>query len=158
MLFGYVTLSVCLIGGLSLAPHLIKEVVQALRKDIPSIHTYSTLSPIPTFMKWLTRVNSFLFIVTRSRWRLVLSTCLYYCFRQVKDIGFVPRKHMMRIQAAAALINGENTPGEVLSDEQAWSIVVGLVSTKPGDFDSNAQLQSILKEPVRVTIMLSLSI
>ncbi len=61
---------------------------------------------------------------------------------------------MMRIQAAAALINGETTTGEVLSDEQAWSIAVGLVSTKPGEFDSNAQLQAILKEPVIATIML----
>lgn len=46
----------CNLGGLSLAPHLIKEVVLVLQKDIPSIHTFSTLSPIPTFTKWLSKV------------------------------------------------------------------------------------------------------
>jgi malonyl-CoA decarboxylase len=32
---------------------LIKEVAKALRRDLPQIDTYSTLSPIPNFVPWL---------------------------------------------------------------------------------------------------------
>lgn len=61
---------------------------------------------------------------------------------------FVPVKHMQRMQAAAALISGENATGEVLTDEAAWSLVVDLLLNRPGDFDSNPQLQALLREPV----------
>ena len=39
--------------GLDLASFLIKEVVDDLRKTFPSLHTFSTLSPIPSFTHWL---------------------------------------------------------------------------------------------------------
>ena len=74
----------------------------------------------------------------------------------MKDVNFVPVNLMLRIQAAAALISGENTTGEVLSDEKAWSVVVDLLINRPGGFDSNPQLQALLKEPVCVSTSKSL--
>jgi hypothetical protein len=46
----------CLTGGLSLAPHLIKETVRDLQEHCPSVKVFSTLSPIPNFVKWLSKV------------------------------------------------------------------------------------------------------
>ena len=47
-----------IIGGLSLAPHLIKEVVRDLQLTCPGIRVFSTLSPIPNFMKWINKVRT----------------------------------------------------------------------------------------------------
>ena len=41
------------LGGLDLATLLIKETAALMGCTFPSIHTYSTLSPIPGFRKWL---------------------------------------------------------------------------------------------------------
>ena len=41
------------LSGLDLAPLIIKLALQDLMQEIPSIHYYSTLSPIPRFNDWL---------------------------------------------------------------------------------------------------------
>lgn len=43
------------LSGLDLALTLIKNVVAELQAHFPSVHTFSTLSPIPGFMSWLGR-------------------------------------------------------------------------------------------------------
>ena len=40
--------------GVDLGNFLIKRVVETLRSECPDLHTFSTLSPIPGFRKWLT--------------------------------------------------------------------------------------------------------
>jgi malonyl-CoA decarboxylase len=44
--------------GISLGGFLIKQVVDALRLELPRLHTFATLSPIPGFREWLERVVS----------------------------------------------------------------------------------------------------
>ena len=39
--------------GVSLGNFLIKRVAERIQKDIPSVKTFSTLSPVPGFLKWL---------------------------------------------------------------------------------------------------------
>jgi len=39
--------------GLSLASHLIREVVRELQQERPSLHTFSTLSPVPDLVAWM---------------------------------------------------------------------------------------------------------
>jgi malonyl-CoA decarboxylase len=39
--------------GVSLGNFLLKRVVEALRRDLPALKTFSTLSPLPTFRRWL---------------------------------------------------------------------------------------------------------
>ena len=41
--------------GISLGNFLIKRVVEALHRDFPRLEVFSTLSPLPTFRKWLDR-------------------------------------------------------------------------------------------------------
>jgi hypothetical protein len=41
------------LSGLELATHLIKEASKKIAAEFPTIDTFSTLSPIPNFMKWL---------------------------------------------------------------------------------------------------------
>jgi malonyl-CoA decarboxylase len=41
--------------GISLGNFLIKRVVDALRQELPNLKTFSTLSPIPGFKRWLER-------------------------------------------------------------------------------------------------------
>ncbi len=40
--------------GISFGPFLIKQVVTSLRQQLPNLKTFSTLSPIPGFRRWLT--------------------------------------------------------------------------------------------------------
>ena len=40
--------------GISFGPFLIKQVVTSLRQQLPKLKTFSTLSPLPGFRRWLT--------------------------------------------------------------------------------------------------------
>ncbi len=40
--------------GISFGPFLIKQVVNSLRQELPNLKTFSTLSPLPGFRRWLT--------------------------------------------------------------------------------------------------------
>jgi malonyl-CoA decarboxylase len=40
--------------GISFGPFLIKQVVTSLRQELPNLRTFSTLSPLPGFRRWLT--------------------------------------------------------------------------------------------------------
>lgn len=42
-------------AGLDMASTVIAEATKVLQQQFPSLHTFSTLSPIPNFMKWLTK-------------------------------------------------------------------------------------------------------
>jgi malonyl-CoA decarboxylase len=42
--------------GISFGNFLIKQVVEELAKEVPSLKTFVTLSPVPTFARWLDRV------------------------------------------------------------------------------------------------------
>ncbi|KAK9706368.1 hypothetical protein RND81_07G119600 [Saponaria officinalis] len=41
------------LAGINLGKFLIKRVIELVKKDMPQINTFATLSPIPGFMKWL---------------------------------------------------------------------------------------------------------
>lgn len=41
------------LDGISFGNFLIKQVVEDLRRELPKLETFVTLSPVPTFMKWL---------------------------------------------------------------------------------------------------------
>ena len=43
------------LGGISFGNFLIKQVVEELRRDLPRLDTFVTLSPVPGFMTWLKR-------------------------------------------------------------------------------------------------------
>ncbi|RYH15626.1 hypothetical protein EON65_31485 [archaeon] len=44
------------LGGLDIASLLIKETAEALQASFPTLHTFSTLSPIPKFTTYLAKV------------------------------------------------------------------------------------------------------
>jgi malonyl-CoA decarboxylase len=41
------------LAGVGLGEYLIKEAVQLLRQELPGVHTFVTLSPLPRFRRWL---------------------------------------------------------------------------------------------------------
>jgi len=41
------------LNGISFGNFLIKQVVEELRRDLPKLDTFVTLSPVPSFMRWL---------------------------------------------------------------------------------------------------------
>ncbi|KAJ1289561.1 hypothetical protein BS78_02G174300 [Paspalum vaginatum] len=41
------------LSGINLGKFLLKRVIDMLRRDMPSVQTFATLSPIPGFMQWL---------------------------------------------------------------------------------------------------------
>jgi malonyl-CoA decarboxylase len=43
------------LGGISFGNFLIKQVVEELKRELPNLHTFVTLSPAPTFAGWLKR-------------------------------------------------------------------------------------------------------
>ena len=46
--------------GISFGGFLIKQVVEELRRELPQLQIFSTLSPVPGFRKWLSPVYPFL--------------------------------------------------------------------------------------------------
>jgi malonyl-CoA decarboxylase len=53
----FYSISNCQVGlrGISFGNFLIKQVVEDLRRDLPKLDTFVTLSPVPTFAGWLAR-------------------------------------------------------------------------------------------------------
>src|SRR6202049_1438700 len=45
------------LGGISFGSFLIKQVVEELRRELPKLDTFVTLSPVPGFMQWLTQAD-----------------------------------------------------------------------------------------------------
>ena len=45
------------LGGISFGNFLIKQVVEELRRELPKLDTFVTLSPVPNFMQWLREAN-----------------------------------------------------------------------------------------------------
>src|SRR5215475_15376079 len=45
------------LGGISFGNFLIKQVVEELRRELPKLDTFVTLSPVPGFMAWLKEAN-----------------------------------------------------------------------------------------------------
>jgi malonyl-CoA decarboxylase len=45
------------LGGISFGNFLIKQVVEELRRELPKLDTFVTLSPVPGFMQWLTQAK-----------------------------------------------------------------------------------------------------
>jgi malonyl-CoA decarboxylase len=45
------------LGGISFGSFLIKQVVEELRRELPKLDTFITLSPVPGFMQWLKQAN-----------------------------------------------------------------------------------------------------
>ena len=45
------------LGGISFGSFLIKQVVEELRRELPKLDTFVTLSPVPGFMPWLKQSN-----------------------------------------------------------------------------------------------------
>jgi malonyl-CoA decarboxylase len=45
------------LGGISFGNFLIKQVVEELRRELPKLDTFVTLSPVPGFMQWLKQAN-----------------------------------------------------------------------------------------------------
>lgn len=43
------------LGGISFGNFLIKQVVEDLKRELPNLHTFVTLSPVPAFAAWLSR-------------------------------------------------------------------------------------------------------
>ncbi|HEY5128628.1 MAG TPA: malonyl-CoA decarboxylase [Bradyrhizobium sp.] len=45
------------LGGISFGSFLIKQVVEELRRELPKLENFVTLSPVPGFMQWLTQAT-----------------------------------------------------------------------------------------------------
>ncbi|WP_027580359.1 malonyl-CoA decarboxylase [Bradyrhizobium sp. Ai1a-2] len=45
------------LGGISFGSFLIKQVVEELRRELPKLDTFVTLSPVPGFMQWLRQAS-----------------------------------------------------------------------------------------------------
>jgi malonyl-CoA decarboxylase len=43
------------LGGVSFGNFLIKQVVESLKRELPNLKTFVTLSPVPSFTRWLER-------------------------------------------------------------------------------------------------------
>lgn len=65
----------CLQGlrGVSFGNFLIKQVIEQLSAEAPSIHTYVTLSPVPGFMRWLQKSDALAAIATANELAAVKS-------------------------------------------------------------------------------------
>src|SRR4029078_5457226 len=45
------------LGGISFGNFLIKQVVEELRRELPRLENFVTLSPVPDFMRWLKQAD-----------------------------------------------------------------------------------------------------
>ncbi|XP_022848252.1 malonyl-CoA decarboxylase, mitochondrial [Olea europaea var. sylvestris] len=110
------------LSGINLGKFLIKRVIDVVRKDMPSISTFATLSPIPGYMSWLL---SKLASAERS------------------DSTF--NEHLLKPEEESALIDAA---GELATGKNGMEVMCKLLASPKYEWTNSAQLMSVLNTPL----------
>ncbi|KAL2495435.1 malonyl-CoA decarboxylase family protein [Forsythia ovata] len=110
------------LSGINLGKFLIKRVIDVVRKDMPSISTFATLSPIPGYMQWLL---SKLASAERS--------------------GSTFRENLLKPEEESALIDAA---GELATGKNGMEVMWNLLASANHEWTNSAKLMSALSTPL----------
>jgi hypothetical protein len=142
----------CFSGGLDIAALLIKEVVSHITTVFPSIHTFSTLSPIPKFLSWLTMKGKevkrkFCFF----NFNFIDCYLENIFFKQSKLTIPIPPVHHTAIEQALLLYDKDLVTKEKNSNKNILSALSMMLNDPRNGWLSDPEINDFIEEPVRRT-------
>ncbi|KAK4421365.1 Malonyl-CoA decarboxylase, mitochondrial [Sesamum alatum] len=110
------------LSGINLGKFLIKRVIDVVRRDMPGISTFATLSPIPGYMQWLL---SKLASVERS--------------------GSTFRENLLKPEEESALLEAAE---EFATGKNGMEVMWNLLSSTSNEWTNSEKLSLVLKTPL----------
>ncbi|CAL1397572.1 unnamed protein product [Linum trigynum] len=115
------------LAGINLGKFLIKRVITLVKRDMPHISTFATLSPIPGYMQWL----------------LCKLASLSQASSGVSDSPFM--ESVLEPDEERALMNSS---GETYAGKSGAEVMLSMLTSTNYDWASNAEMLSALKPPL----------
>nr|GMC83701.1 malonyl-CoA decarboxylase, mitochondrial isoform X1 [Ipomoea batatas] len=110
------------LSGINLGKFLIKRVIDVVKKDMPNISTFATLSPIPGYMQWLLS-------------KLASS----------KRSGSAFRENLLEPDEETAILNAS---GESGTGRSGMEVMQNLLASKDHEWTNSEMLISVLRIPL----------
>ncbi|CAI0625957.1 unnamed protein product [Linum tenue] len=115
------------LAGINLGKFLIKRVITLVKRDMPHISTFATLSPIPGYMQWL----------------LCKLASQSQAPSGASDSPFMER--LLEPKEESALINSSR---ETYAGKSGAEVMLNMLTSTNYDWASNAEMLSALKPPL----------
>jgi hypothetical protein len=140
-------------GGLDLASQLIKQGIAALQVQFPSLTTFSTLSPVPNFMQWLSGKAQVLYVLIIIS-KIGLSTHQLFSSQSLDGL-VIPQKHLLALESIATC-RGLTLSADCSNTSRPQSLVQWLYGVlcesasnqSSPSWHTDATLSEAIKEPV----------
>ncbi|KAF5180994.1 Malonyl-coa decarboxylase [Thalictrum thalictroides] len=126
------------LAGINLGKFLIKRVIELVKRDMPHVSTFATLSPIPGYMQWL-------LIKLASQTKLAESEAGYTPHRLDGGSGSTFRKNILHKEEEAALME---LSGEFYSGKNGMEVMWNLLNSKNYEWTSFERLSSVVRAPL----------
>ncbi|CAN1326628.1 Malonyl-CoA decarboxylase, mitochondrial [Linum perenne] len=115
------------LAGINLGKFLIKRVITLVKRDMPHISTFATLSPIPGYMQWLLSK-----LVSQS-----------HASSGISESTFV--ENLLEPDEESLLVN--SSP-ETYAGKSGTEVMLTMLTSSTYDWASNAEMLSALKSPL----------
>lgn len=123
------------LSGINLGKFLIKRVIELVKREMPQICTFATLSPIPGFMRWLLSKLAY-----QSKLAEAESLDMSSSYKESADSAF--RENLLTAEEERAILDavGESTPGK-----NGMEVLLNLLKSPNHDWTKSDRVLPALK-------------
>ncbi|OVA09748.1 Malonyl-CoA decarboxylase [Macleaya cordata] len=126
------------LAGINLGKFLIKRVIELVKRDMPHITTFATLSPIPGYMQWLLAKLA-------SQLKLAEAESEEEPHSSKGTSGSTFREDILQPEEERAILNSSV---EFTSRENGMEVLLKLLTSKNNEWTSSPRLLSVLQAPL----------
>ncbi|XP_068656045.1 uncharacterized protein [Aristolochia californica] len=123
------------LAGINLGKFLIKRVIELVKKDMPHISTFATLSPIPGYMQWLLPK-----LVSQSK--LAESEAEEMAHLSSESLGRTFREDILRPEEEKAILSS------TVGGKNAMEIMLNLLTSSNYEWAQSDTLLEVLQRPL----------
>lgn len=124
------------LAGINLGKFLIKRVITLVKRDMPHVSVFATLSPIPGFMQWLLAK-----LASQSKLAEAEDTSCSSADRS----GLTFYENVLEPEEERALVHSS---GDLGSGKNGMEIMLNLLTSTSHEWTNSAKLLSALKPPL----------
>lgn len=123
------------LSGINLGKFLIKRVIELVKREMPQICTFATLSPIPGFMRWL--LSKLAYQSKLAETESLDMSCSYK-----ESAGSAFRENLLTAEEEQAILDAA---GESTSGKNGMEVLLNLLKSPNHDWSKSDRLLPVLK-------------
>ncbi|XP_074270152.1 uncharacterized protein LOC141593099 [Silene latifolia] len=124
------------LAGVNLGKFLIKRVIELVKKGMPQINTFATLSPIPGFMKWLLSK-----LASQSKLAEAVTSDLS-CSSQEEPAGSAFRENVLTTDEEKELLDAVR---QTIPGRNGMEVMLNLLQSPNHEWSKSDQILAVLK-------------